>query len=126
MAITEFAFSVDDFENPKVYKDPEAICTLLIRLLLLEPGTIQSHPDMGVGLISRYRFSVEGSASALEGDFQQQVEKYLPQFQGARISVTEKDHAFNISVEIDGALYGIYYDTNTTTVRSGYTNLTDL
>ena len=52
MAITEFSFSVDDFENPKTYKDAEAIATLLVRLLILEPGTFQSHPDMGVGLYS--------------------------------------------------------------------------
>ena len=126
MAITEFAFSVDDFKNPKIYKNAEAISTLLVRLLLLEPGTIQSHPDMGVGLISKYRFSVEGSATTLQGEYQRQVEKYLPQFQGAQISVTEKNKKFQISVQIDDTLYGIYYDTNTSVVQSGYTKLTDL
>ena len=61
MSITEFGFSVDEFQNPKNYKNAEAIATLLSRLLLLEPGTIQSHPDMGVGLYSKYHYSVEGS-----------------------------------------------------------------
>lgn len=126
MAITEFSFSVDDFKTPKVYKDAEAIATLLVRLLLLEPGTIQSHPDMGVGLISKYRFSTEGSAATLQGEYQRQVEKYLPQFQGVQISVTEKDKKFKISVQIEDTLYGIYYDVNKTVVQSGYTKLTDL
>ena len=126
MAITEFAFSVDDFKNPKIYKNAEAVATLLVRLLLLEPGTIQSHPDMGVGLISRYRFAVEGEGIKLQGEYQRQVEKYLPQFQGAQISVKEKNKQFQISVQIDDTLYGIYYDTNTTVVRTGYTRLIDL
>lgn len=126
MAITEFAFSVDDFKNPKTYKNAEAVATLLVRLLLLEPGTIQSHPDMGVGLISRYRFSVEGEGAKLQGEYQRQVEKYLPQFQGAQITVKEKNKQFQISVQIDDTLYGIYYDTNTTAVQTGYTKLIDL
>jgi hypothetical protein len=57
LSISEFGFSVDEFNNPKVYKNAEAVSTLLVRLLLLEPGTIQSHPNAGVGLISRYRYS---------------------------------------------------------------------
>ena len=126
MAITEFGFSVDDFKNPRIYKNAEAVSTLLVRLLLLEPGTIQSHPDMGVGLISKYRYSVEGAGVQLQGEYQRQVEKYLPQFQGAQITVTEKNKQFQISVQIDDTLYGIYYDTNTTVVQSGYTKLIDL
>ena len=27
-----------------------------MRLILLTPGTIQTHPEMGVGLITKYRF----------------------------------------------------------------------
>lgn len=126
MAITEFAFSVDDFKNPKLYKNAEAVSTLLVRLLLLEPGTIQSHPDMGVGLISKYRFSVEGEGVNLQGEYQRQIEKYLPQFQGVQVSVKEKNKQFQISVQIDDTLYGIYYDTEKTTVQTGYTNLIDL
>jgi hypothetical protein len=126
MAITEFTFSVDDFESPKEYKDAKAIMLLLTRLLLLEPGTIQSHPDAGVGLHSKYRFAVEGSASDLEADFRRQIEKYLPQFQGAKVNCKESNGTLQIVVEIDDTLYGIYYDVNTSELKSGYTKLTDL
>lgn len=126
MAITEFSFSIDDFKNPKVYKDAEAVSVLLTRLLLLEPGTIQSHPEAGVGLISKYRFGVEGVASELQAEFQKQVETYLPQLQGARISVREKDKTLMIAAEIDDTLYGIYYDTNTSEIKSDYTSLSNL
>ena len=125
MAITEFSFSVDDFQNPKVYKDAEAISTLLVRLLLLEPGTFQSHPEMGVGLISKYRFGVEGVAQELQSNFQSQIEPYLPQFQGARVSCREKEGVLMIAAEIDNTLYGIYYDSNTNDIKSDFTHLTN-
>lgn len=126
MAIKEFSFSVDDFQNPKVFEDAEAIATLLVRLLLLEPGTFQSHPEMGVGLMSKYRFGVEGIASELQSNFQAQIETYLPQFQGARVSCREKEGVLMIGAEIDNTLYGIYYDSNTNNIKSDFTRLTNL
>lgn len=126
MAITEFGFSVDDFQDPKLYKDAEAVATLLTRIILLEPGTIQSHPDAGVGIMSKFRYSVEGSASDLQAEIQRQVEKYLPQFQGAKFNVTQKDGAFIITAEIDDTLYGIYYDVNTSNISTKYTKLSNL
>lgn len=126
MAISEFSFSVDDFQNPKVYKDPEAIATLLVRLVLLEPGTIQSHPDMGVGINSRYKYSVEGGASELQSDIERQIEKYLPQFSGAEISVTEQNSTYYIYAKIGSVLYAIYFDKTSANIKTGYTKLDNL
>lgn len=125
--LTEHSFSVDDFKNPKVYKDAEAMAILLTRLLLLEPGTFQSHPEMGVGLMSRYRYSVEGAASKLKADFEAQIEAYLPDyFQGTTINVTQKGGQFLITAEIDGSIYGSSYDSVTNTVESKFAKLSDM
>lgn len=126
MSISEFGFSVNEFQTPKVYKDAEAVATLLTRLLLLEPGTIQSHPEMGVGLMSRYRYSVEGTASKLQSDFQQQIERYAPQLLGVRVSVSEKNRQFIIAVEVDNILYGVSFDKDTGEISTKYTSLSDL
>ena len=126
MPISEFLMSVDDFQNPKVIKNTDAVSTLLIRLLLLEPGMLQSHPDAGVGLISRFRYSVETEAPNLQSEFQKQIEKYLPQFQGATVSVKVKNQTFIIGVQIDEAIYGIYYNTETSEITSNHTDLLDL
>ena len=126
MSISEFAFAVDDFQNPKVFKDGEAVCTLLVRLLLLEPGTIQSHPEMGVGLMSRYRFSIEGTASELQSDFQRQVDKYLPELQGVKINVTEKDKQFLIAATFENVLYGVSFNTETSEIITNIASLADL
>jgi len=126
MAIQEFLFSIDDFQNPKIVEGPEAVATLLVRLLLLEPGTIQSHPDAGVGLMSRYRYSQEGIAEELKSDFKNQIETYLPQFSQTQITVTERDKQLQITAEIDGNLYGINYDSDTNEIKTNYASLNDL
>ena len=126
MPVTEFGFSVDDFNNPKLYKNAEAISTLLVRLLLLEPGTYQSHPKMGVGLYSNYRYSVQGNASKLRDHFQQQIEEYLPQFRGVRVEVVEKNKTYYILAEIDSIIYNIYYDIEKASVSADIKRLSDL
>ena len=125
--LTEHSFSVDDFENPKVHKDSEAMAILLTRLLLLEPGTIQSHPEMGVGLMSKYRYSVVGAASKLKSDFEAQIEAFLPDyFQGTSINVTQNAGKFLITAEIDGSIYGISYDSATNEIESKFAKLGDM
>jgi len=124
--VRESAFSVDDFKNPKVYKNAEAIATLLTRLLLLEPGTFQSHPEMGVGLMSKYRYGVEGSATDLQADFQRQIETYLPDFSGARVSVRQVRNEYRIAIGLDHEIFHIYYDTEAQSIKNGYAKLSSL
>lgn len=126
MSISEFCFSVDDFKNPKVFKDADAVMTLIVRLLLLEPGTIQSHPNMGVGIISRYRYSVEGSAQSLQSDIYQQIESYVPQLQGTRVTVSEEDGKFYIAVEFENILYGVSFDKSSAEIITNTASLADL
>ena len=42
---------------PKVLDEKDATHTLIVRLILLEKGTYPTHPDMGVGIVSNYRFA---------------------------------------------------------------------
>ena len=127
MAISEFSFSVDDFKSPKVYKDPKAVAVLLTRLLLLEPGTIQSHPEMGVGLYSNFMYGMEGAtASSLKSSIQKQITTYLPDFQSLNVSVVQKEDILYITVEIDGYVYGFVYNTDKQTLINDYTKLSEL
>ena len=127
MAISEFSFSVDDFKSPKVYKDPKAVAVLLTRLRLLEPGTIQSHPEMGVGLYSNFMYGMEGAtASSLKSSIQKQITTYLPDFQSLNVSVVQKEDTLYITVEIDGYVYGFVYNTDKQTLINDYTKLSEL
>lgn len=127
MAISEFSFSVDDFKSPKVYKNPKAVAVLLTRLLLLEPGTIQSHPEMGVGLYSNFMYGMEGAtASSLKSSIQKQITTYLPDFQSLNVSVVQKENTLYITIEIDGYVYGFVYNADKQTLINDYTKLSEL
>ena len=75
----EMLLSVDSFNKPKVLEGKDAIGTLLVRLILLEPGTIPSRPTMGVGLLSNYRFCDEGKAAELKNHIRDQVKTFFPE-----------------------------------------------
>lgn len=123
--IQEYGLSVDDFNNPKVYKGIEGIGALLVHLLLLEPGTIQSHPELGIGVVSRYRYSFEGRADELEAEFRSQIQKFLPNLQGVIISVKEGNKMYYITAQVDSDVYGITLDKDMN-INTTYKSLNDL
>lgn len=112
----EHLLSINKFEKPTVAKDNDAVAILITRLILLEPGTIQSHPDMGVGLISRYRYSETGNIESLRRDISDQISKYLPTLAGANVEVSVHDKETTISVTADNIMYTYTFDANTNTL----------
>ena len=72
--------SVDKYYKPLVAEGEDYATLMLIRLILLEPGTFQTHPNMGVGLVSRFRYSTEVDMVKLANSIKDQIMKYLPQF----------------------------------------------
>lgn len=109
----EPCLSIDEFNTPKVLTGREAISTLLTHLILLEPGTYSSRPTMGVGLISRYRYTEEKNLDQLKRDIQDQVNIYLPEFQAVDVNVymdkhsneKEKGNEIVIEINVDGVIY---------------------
>lgn len=109
----EPCLSIDEFNMPKVLTGREAISTLITHLILLEPGTYSNRPSMGVGLVSKYRYNDEKSLEQLRKDIQDQVNRYLPEFQAVDVTVymdkhnTEKEKGDEIIIEInvDGVIY---------------------
>lgn len=122
----EYTFSVNEFGEPVVLKNSEAISQVLTHLLLLEPGTIQSHPEMGVGLVSKYRYAMENQIDNLRDDFRMQIEKYLPQYQGVTVNCFLQDKVCYINAIIDNTIYGFFYDIESNTIDSTFKALADL
>ena len=91
---SEPLMSVDKYYKPLVAKDSNYITILLVRLILCEPGTFQTQPDCGVGLVSRYRYSTEADMEELEARIQDQIEKYLPQFSLIKIKCELGDERY--------------------------------
>ena len=79
--------SIDKFYKPAVAKKEDAAVLLITRLILLEPGTYQTHPNMGVGIVSRFRHGLDTDAKRLESEITKQISKYLPMFSTVRVAV---------------------------------------
>ena len=74
----EYVLSINEFIQPKVLSGDQAAYTNIIRLFLLDPGTNQTHPEMGIGIRSRYRFSDTSEISKLREEVKTQMQTYLP------------------------------------------------
>ena len=77
---SEPLLSVDKYYKPLVAEGDNYATLMLIRLILLEPGTFQTHPNMGVGLVSKFRYSTEVDMVTLSNTIKDQIMTYLPQF----------------------------------------------
>lgn len=108
--ILEPVLSVDNFNNPKQLTDYEAVGTYIMRLILQEKGSIQTHPDMGVGIRSRYRYAPSGKLTNLKYDIKSQIEVYLPDFQVVDVTVNLNNKRLEIEIDSDAALFRFTYD----------------
>ena len=126
ISIHDYTFSINDFNLPKEYENAQAVMSLLTRLLLLNPGTIQSHPNMGVGLVQNYRYSLQGAEVQLQADYRNQIDTYLPQFTGAEVAVKFRDHQFQIFVQINNTAFAWLYDIDEDQITANYSRLSDL
>ena len=98
--------SVNEFKKPKVLLGKEAIGTLLVRLIQLEPGTFPSRPKMGVGILSNYRYCDENKAAQLQDHIKDQIKTYLPEFQGVKVNTKLIPNGqLIIDITIDDVLY---------------------
>lgn len=103
---TEYLLTTDEFNNPKVLQGKDAISQLLIHLILLEPGTYASRPTMGVGLVSRYRYTSEENLDVLKQDIEDQISTYLPEFSGVKVTLElDAESQLIINIEINGTIY---------------------
>ena len=126
--IREYSLSVNNFNEPKVFEKAKALMLLLTRLVILEPGTFQSHPDMGVGLISRYRYRLDDGtlAADLKSRIQSQIDTYLPFLTGVDVGVYIRDKVFYINITIDTFVFGVLDDTESNQMTTDYTTIAEL
>lgn len=118
----EALLSVNKYDRPKVLKNENATSMLLLRLLLLTPGTIQSRPNMGVGIISRWRYTDMENIKDLESEIERQISKYLPNLIASKVTVNPSENRKGeilIDITINNVIYS--FETDNTELK-----LTDL
>ena len=111
MAITqvkqrEYLLTVDEFSKPQAVEGKSAIALLLSRLIILEPGSDPLHPDMGVG-IKKYRFNSDKDVlTKIRDNISNQIDTYLPTFQGSEIEIgLTDDKILNINITVGDTTY---------------------
>lgn len=110
----EYLLSINEYVQPKVLKGEAAAYTNIIRLFLLDPGTNQTHPEMGIGIRSRYRFSDTAEISTLQAEVKDQLKTYLPNLTVMDVQV--KPYGTTLAIFIsstDDQIYAIGYNTDT-------------
>ena len=106
--LKEYSLSINSFNNPDELKRADAACLLIMRLILLTPGTIQTYPEMGVGLITKYRFMYDTELQNLKKLITDQINLYLPELNLTSVELTlnPKDlKELIIQIKIENTLY---------------------
>ena len=103
--LREHLIATDEFNRPKVLKGKDALSVLLLRLLLMEPGDNFDHPEMGIDIIGRYRFSHAEDLKKLEHEIEMQIEQYLPYYRVSEIKCTKVDKYLDVAINIDDTLF---------------------
>ena len=122
----EHVLILNDFNMPKVFNESDSAYVLIIRLLLLEPGKFQSHPEMGVGIRSRYRFNNdENFLMNLQNDIKKQIDKYLPELSATDVTITSNNKVLGIIINTADGAYVVSYDTTTDVMQAAATHVLD-
>ena len=121
----EYLLSTNAYLEPDIVKDANAYAILLVRLLLLEPGTNPLHPDMGVGIGPKYRFILDKDIPTLQAKIESQIATYMPsEFKDTAtvtLSLNAESKYLSIVIEAYGVRY--VYDTENSNTPIELSNL---
>lgn len=123
--LKEPLMTINQFQRPIELEGTDAQIMLITRLILLDPGTIQTHPDMGVGLVSLYRYTVDVDLDKLRNRIQSQISEYLPMFTTVqvRVDLNVNEHTLYIYIDSDQLNALVPFDTENLTIIQGLDNM---
>lgn len=101
----EGVFATNKYNGPKILQGKEEVVILLIRLIILDPGNDPLHPEMGVGLFTRWKNCAVEDLPDLQLEIQKQIKVYMPLYQQAGVTVKSENSIMKISIKIDDTLY---------------------
>lgn len=111
--------SLNEFNMPKVFDSSDSTYIHIIQLILLDPGKYQSHPTMGVGLRTKYKYSNDDNFLIdLKSNITNQIEMFLPELTGSDISLTHKDGVLGIIIGTTKGTYAVAYNSVSDTMEA--------
>lgn len=105
--------SLNDFSRPKVFNKADAEYVNIVYLMLLNKGTYQSHPNMGLGIRERYRFdNSENLLNDLRNDIRNQLTQFLPTINVTNVETILKDKTLGVIIYTISGVYVVAYDSD--------------
>lgn len=103
----EYLLDINKYNRPTEVTDKDAVYILISRLMVLEPGSIQSRPKMGIGIVSQWRYSDAAELSKLKTTIKQQMATFLPELSLVNVDLdySASTAQLNISMQIDDVIY---------------------
>lgn len=107
----------DNFEMPKVLKDNEAAVVNIIRLIIADPGTYPLHPEMGVGLYSKFRTGWSDEVViSLRSEIQNQIQTYMRELSGVSVNVVSRGHNLFITIQFNDTMVNLMANVDNKTI----------
>lgn len=108
----ERLLSKNNFEVPTVEKDDNAAVRNIIRLILCDPGTFPLHPEMGVGLYSKFRYGWTDEVTlTLRSEILKQMTVYMPELLGVGVNIESVRNELYITIRFNSTI--VTFVTNT-------------
>lgn len=118
VSLKEYTLDVNTYGTPLDYKNFNALGTLIMRLILLEPGTITHSPKMGVGLISKYRYMQSDKLDAFVNEVKNQIKDYIDPTAVVDMDVNITDqNVMVMDLKINSAQFRYYFDRDKVTLK---------
>lgn len=119
--IKDYLLGLDDLQRPRVIdmsiiqpNQWNSAILMISRLILMVPGTCADHPEMGIDIKGRYRFAFEDELTQLGQELDEQITRYLPDFNLVSVSAEFKTKDMVgyivIDIQIDQVTYRILYN----------------
>lgn len=96
--MNEYLLAVDNYNKPSKITGKKAEYYVILKLLLMNKGENPLFPDMGVGLVQKYRYCTEDDIPDLEQDINDQMTTYLPLLLIDRVTVSLEDGNLVLSI----------------------------
>lgn len=107
----EYTMSVNNIKRPVVVQGKDGIYVLLARLALLDPGTNQAFPTMGLGLRTRWRYALSDSIPSLINEYRNQISTFLPGLNLLDLNAELKGKTLIFKINIDNTVYPVMVNT---------------
>ena len=112
----ESLLSMNNFGEPKILSNGNAYAISIIRLLMMDKGSIELHPEMGIGLVKNYRYSFTDNLENLRTEIETQVSNYITKIP-VTVELYEDSKILYISITIENKKYIFNFNTENNSIK---------